>query len=368
MVDKKFLSEIPENVFGFVNNLRRENLYSYNPSLQGVTESGRKLELGFSTYALKIYYMTGEWDKLSVEQKNTWTEYIKSFQKIETKFPNQSFIDPSFLKAYRKMSFSENSKYLLKYIVNLSTLRKYDTKFVQLEKSINAETKQAISTLHQVGNNDYEQIQLKYDTSEKILYYLNNLDWSKPWTSGAQFASICVFNKAQELNYTHLLKDFASKIADKNTGSYFLNLPNSSREVINGAMKIISGLDWIEEEIHYPEKLIDYCIDNTPILEGCDIVDFVYVLHKCSRQVGHRKKEINNILSNLLDQLLNLYNKEDNSFSYFKDRSQTHYYGIEITEGLNRADIHGSTLCLWAIIMILQSLGIADNKLKNIKP
>ena len=31
-------------------------------------------------------------------------------------------------------------------------------------------------------------------------------------------------------------------------------MPNSSREVINGAMKVISGLDWLEREIHYPEN------------------------------------------------------------------------------------------------------------------
>ena len=42
-------------------------------------------------------------------------------------------------------------------------------------------------------------------------------------------------------------------------------------------MKVISGLDWLDEKIHYPDKLIDFCLQNNPIEEGCDIVDFVYV-------------------------------------------------------------------------------------------
>ena len=55
------------------------------------------------------------------------------------------------------------------------------------------------------------------------------------------------------------------------------------REIINGAMKVISGLDWLDARIHSPKKLIDFCLDNKPFLEGCDIVDYVYVLYKCSK-------------------------------------------------------------------------------------
>ena len=37
-------------------------------------------------------------------------------------------------------------------------------------------------------------------------------------------------------------------------------MPSNSRQVINGAMKVITGLDWLGHEIHYPKKLIDYCL------------------------------------------------------------------------------------------------------------
>jgi len=44
--------------------------------------------------------------------------------------------------------------------------------------------------------------------------------------------------------------------------------------------------------------------------------------------------------------------KKDKGFSYFINKSQTHYYGLKITTGMNTADIHGTTLLLWAISMI----------------
>ena len=65
-------------------------------------------------------------------------------------------------------------------------------------------------------------------------------------------------------------------------------------------MKVISGLDWIEQEIHYPKRLIDFCLKNKPVLEGCDIVDYVYVLYKCSQQVDYKKQEINRVLNETL--------------------------------------------------------------------
>ena len=49
-------------------------------------------------------------------------------------------------------------------------------------------------------------------------------------------------------------------------------------------------------------------------MEGCDIVDFVYVLYMCSKQTDFKKKEVNEVLKIFLDDLLHLYNYEDNAF------------------------------------------------------
>ena len=56
-------------------------------------------------------------------------------------------------------------------------------------------------------------------------------------------------------------------------------------------MKVITGLDWLEEKIHYPEKLIDFA-NNKPKHEGCDVVDYIYVLTKCSKQTNYKRKQL----------------------------------------------------------------------------
>ena len=80
------------------------------------------------------------------------------------------------------------------------------------------------------------------------------------------------------------------------------------------------------------------------------------------------KKEISILFENILNDLMKLYVKEDGGFSYFIEKSQTHYYGVEITKGLNCADIHSTSLCIWAIIMILNLLEEIEPNMNIIKP
>ena len=367
-MDKKFYFDIPNYVFEFLDKLRKNQLYLYKPSLEGVTEKGDLLSLGYSCYALKIYFMTSEWNKLNEEDKNSWVEFINSFQSNNNKFPSNSYIDPHFLEAYKNLGLSNNIKYGMKTFLNTLNLGNYDTKKILLKKSINAETKQSVATLSELGEISNKIVEFPFRDSSELLNYLNSLNWDKPWTSGAQFSSLCVFSKTQENKFKEELEDFILSLSNKETGSYHSKDLSDKREIINGAMKVISGLDWLDIPIHYPEKLIDFCLSNVPHAEGCDIVDFVYVLYKCSNEVNYKKREINELFIEILDQIKILFNKKDRAFSYFSNKSQTHYYGVEITKGLNRADIHGSVLCLWAILMILDNLEMKDERLKIIKP
>ena len=185
---------------------------------------------------------------------------------------------------------------------------------------------------------------------------MEKFDWSYPWNAGAQFSSLCVYSVSSDLNIESQLLDFIELKLDKDTGSYFSVRPNSNREIINGAMKVITGLDWIGHNIHEPEKLIDFCIENRPISEGCDIVDYIYVLSSCSQQTNYKKNKVNALFTELLDEIKTLYNPEDGGFSYFKNNCQTHYYGAKIINQSNQSDIHGTLLCLWGVAMILKNL------------
>lgn len=367
-MDKKFFKEAPNSGLEFIKTLQKNNSFSFKPANNGLTEWGSTLTLGFSCLALKSYFMTSEWSKLSDSKKSKWLSYINSFQATKSRFPTNSYIDEAMIKSYTNQSLGQKSKEYLKYFLNLIPSYNFDLLNTKLNKAINAETKQAVATLHEVGSLNLKPIKNFYFEGNNVIDYLNSLDWSKPWSSGAQFSSICVFSTTQNLGLNKDLDIFIDSLVDKNTGSYFTKLPNSTREVINGAMKVISGLDWLEKEIHYPKQLIDFCLDNSPVLEGCDVVDFVYVLYKCNLQVNYRRKEISKLFEVVLNDLKKLYVGKDGGFSYFEGKSQTHYYGVEITKGLNCADIHSTTLCIWSILMILDFLGEIDPEMNIIKP
>jgi len=360
------LKDIPLQINNYVDLLKKDNKFEFNPSLYGLTKVGKKLNLGFSNYGLKIKYMLGELNSETLV--TNWVDYINSYQQTKKHFPKNSFIDPAFLNGYKFLGFKDELKFNVKNFTNIFLNKNFDTKRSSLVKAVNAETKQSISTLYQVGFKNKYKLEQEYKDFKDLEIYLNSLNWSQPWSAGAQFSSMCVYSATQEFNYSEKLYKYITFLLDENTGSYFSKTPSSSRQVINGAMKVITGLDWIGQEVHSPEKLIDFCLSNIPVSEGCDIVDYVYVLYKCSNQTIYKKKEINDVFKIIIEQLLKLYNVNDNAFSYYQNKSQTHYYGLKITDGTNNADLHGSLLSLWAIFMMMENMEILDSKFKIIKP
>ena len=350
----------------FMNNLRYEK-YLFKPVQEGLTDAGSRLQLGFSCYGLKFFYLSGQWDKISSEDKENWVGFINSFQTIDPRFPKNSYIDKNYIYYLNKFETKKFLKDSIKNILNFTGVKLYDSKYVYEKKSVNAETKQAIATLYQVKAQNKFKVEPEFD-SENVLQYLTNLDWSSPWASGAQYSAICVYSSTQNSYDKEMLKEFSDNLVDVESGFYFKHKPNNNRELFNGAMKIITGLDWIDHEIHYPKKIIDFCLKNRPIFEGCDVVDFIYVLNMCSKSINYKKDEVIKLLSELSEEMDVLFNNSDGGYSYFKNKSQTHYYGVEITEGLNVSDIHATLLCTWANVMILETIGELDESFKTLKP
>jgi len=358
------LNEILDSTELYLANLMKEEKFKYYPAREGLTNYGKNLELGFSTFAIKILKMINKVEEYEID---LWVNYINSFQSLEYEnIQNNFFVDPQLADSYNNVTSSTALKDSAKKVINLFS-KKYDTNEIKFRKAVNAETKQAVSTLFEIGHSNEKVIHIDKGDNQ-ILKDLKDLNWETPWSAGGQFSTYCVYTATQNWGIESLLKKFISELVSSETGSYYTNLPKTSREVINGAMKVISGLDWIEQEIHYPNQLIDFCLKNKPILEGCDIVDYVYVLYKCSQQVNYKKQEINRVLNETLHDLIQLYKQDEKGFSYFKGKSQTYYYGVEITKGNDCADIQSTTLCVWAIVMILHNNESLESRYNLIKP
>tara|TARA_B100001057_G_scaffold501275_1_gene623018 strand:+ start:23237 stop:24349 length:1113 start_codon:yes stop_codon:yes gene_type:complete len=351
----KINQEFSERILVFLDTLKKSNSYGYFPAKRGLTDEGKSINLGFSCFSLKCFFILDEWKQLDGKYKNDWINYINSFQSTKiSNFPDGSFIDLKYLDHISKVNITKEVKRFGKKILN----KRYKNKKEEIDEFIRAETKQAISSLYQVGARNEIKYSNEILNSENLVNYLDSLDWTKPWTSGAQFSGLCVFLETQEKdndNYIEKRKDlisFSNMLIDQETGCYFKGKVSDSSELINGTMKILTGLDWLNHPVHKPESLIDTCLKVNINGKGCDIVDIVYVLYKCMLQTSYKKKQIISYLDNVEMLIGEHFHKDSGGFSYSKNQSQLYYYGLEITNGSDTADIHGTTLLLWAYSMI----------------
>jgi len=372
-INKKWLVDLDINLENFLDALKKDK-FEFYPVLKGYTKYGQEIQLGHSCYALKIYYIIGKWDKLENSTKEDWVAFINSFQMSREDFPKNSYIDQKYLKAYEKFDLKKFVKNKVKKILNTLFDKKYILNNEKIKDFIKADTKQAISTLYQVGFKQENKYLTEAMENKNILYYLESLDWSKPWNAGAQFASLCVFVETQlndldnKNEYLNELKKFLKNISDDKTGAFFAGEKPNKQELINGAMKVITGADWIGLGIPYPEKLIDTCLAIEPESEGCDLVDIVYVLFKCNQITSYRNREIASYFEKLLTEIEKHYFKKFGGFSYYQQKSQKYYYGVKVSKGLNEPDLHGTLLLVWALGMISHVIDLPFGKWKTLKP
>ena len=101
MRNSQFFIDAITGTQDYIYSLKKEDSFSFYPSNNGLTKYGEKLELGFSNYALKLYFMLGIWKQLENPEKENWKNYINSFQSDIANFPKNSFIDKKILSPVR---------------------------------------------------------------------------------------------------------------------------------------------------------------------------------------------------------------------------------------------------------------------------
>ncbi len=372
MNHSEWLLSIKDDVGEFLEVLRVPSQPGrFLPCVKGATKEGTQLSLGFSCFALKIYYTLGLWDTLTAHERESWIAFLKSFQIEETHgaeaLSSNAFIDrPLITSLIRQIPWYQR--------VIARVLR--PPHLTYLQRVINAETKQAIATLIQVG----ESLDRPYGgfpiTENGIRNYLTRLDWTQPWAAGAQLSALAVFLTSQAPRFLpaeetqQLLKicnSFTDTLVDRGTGAYFKGSLPEHGVLVNGAMKILNALEWLGMPIHCPERLIDTCLAQLPSSDSCHLVDVIYVIYRCVQQTTYRMAEVDAYCTQVLEKIVQHRNL-DGGFSYHIGRSQRYYYGVLISHGYAESDIHGTCLLTWAIAMILNLRDEKTIRLRVIKP
>ena len=367
-----WIRHLREHLPLYVGRLSRSGQFgAFQPCERGMTEFGRTAGLGFSCFALKIYYTAGLWDSLSDSDKTRWISYIRSFQKgrvlIGDHTGDGAFMDPPVVAYVRRtLPFHQRLLHLL------ITPRA----FTDLRKLLFAETKQALATLAQVGMQACRPYRGFPRTSNQVKKLLDALDWTRPWYAGGQAACLAVFLATQApLLYDSKTCCFLNQgwssvidtLADKTTGGYFKGTTPPHSDLVSGAMKILTGLDWLCLPIHYPEALIDTCLQALPPAEACHIVNTVYVLFRCLQQTTYKKNKVQSYCQDIITLIRHFYNN-DGGFSYWIGKSQMLYYNVPISNGLAQSDIHGTCLLTWALAMLFHITDENDGAWFIIKP
>jgi hypothetical protein len=370
-----FMHQLADSLPEFLLKLKsREEPGKFHPCLKGRTSAGDNISLGFSCFALKTYYTLGLWEELGEREKADWLKYIKSFQSASFKAGNllhSAFIDTH---AYSELTSFNRKKTLVLKDVQLmlrhprTWVLKHKNRglLTDTQKMMIAETKQTISTLTMVGQRPL----LPYDgmtlTPGAVGKHLAGLEWATPWRAGGQASAVALFlnteaphlqGETETYRSRQIMTDFIGSICDSESGGYFSGKIPQHGQLVNGAMKVLNTIQWLNEPIHYPERLIDTTLSSLPESEGCHLVDAIYVLHRCLKQTDYRRKDICDFCVQILEMIRNHY-REDGGFSFYEKRSQTHYYQAIVSEGQKVADIQGTGLLVWGIAMILEILEI----------
>ena len=325
----------------------------YRPLAGGMTPEGETAALGFSCFALKIVYSLDRWEGLSEGHRSVWIDFIRSFQKVA----DGTFVDPVVIGTLEALRPPFRRRLLDRVMGRPQPSWARET--------LLAETKQAVATLAQVGEQPTYPVHIPALSPAAIGAHLGGLDWNRPWAAGGQAAALIVpivtlaedivgAPRAQELR--QVCSDFLGSVLDEKSGAYFLGEKPLHGELINGAMKVLTALDWLDVPPHRPEKLIDSCLAEPPSPEGCHLVDALYVLHRCARYTGYKSGDIARQAEKIL-RMIQRHEAPGGGFSYYVGAAQKNYYGVPISDGRDAADIHGTCLLTWAVAMAVELLG-----------
>lgn len=373
----QWLSGLQDQLTAYLSSLQVPSQTGrFLPATTGLTAQGKQVALGFSCFAAKLYFMLGLWDTMPLQEQRDWINFLQSFQIQgiwrKEKASANAFIDPAVISYLAVQEKTPSFKQRLK-----SWLTQSMASQTYLQATIRAETKQAIATLVQLGTTSCLPYAGFAASSYEVKNFLMTLDWKQPWAAGSHAASLAVFLKTQAplflppntiASSVDTLNRVLESIFDPATGTFFRGKVPEHGILINGAMKVLTALDWIERPIPNPERLIDTCLLHPPQPEGCHLVDAVYVLYRCSQQTSYRRKDVLAFCDQVLNMIYPHFVLSEGGFSYYVGASQTTYYGVPITDGNSVADIHGTVLLMWALAMIFELGEYLQLQWKVIRP
>ncbi len=304
-------------------------------------------------FAMKAAWQAGLWDGWPEERKKACVDFVRSFQKKDG-----CFYDP-WLRRSAKTGWRDFANLLLGHI-DYAAIR--DKKI----RNVRAETRQSASTLMMVGEKLKYPLPIEISSPGEVDSYIESFNWEIPWSAGSHVSHQMMF-----LTINHICFDISEhyndiidqilfclgKFRDPITGTWFKGkTPDTIK--INGAMKIFTGLQWVNRP--YPDctRLLDFALEQPFQSNGCGFLNRLFVVHEALKgaPIDYRRNDIYE-LAVLAWEEIQKFRKPDGGFSFYEQKSQTNYYSAKVSKGYSVSDLHGAAMMCWAVALIMELLG-----------
>lgn len=310
-----------------------------------------------TVFAMKIAFQIGLWARWPKDLRESATEFVRNAQGDDG-----AFVDP-WLQASARLNWRDWCKVALGR-ASLSATKAYYADWRR--NMIRAETRQGVSALLMVGALPRFAPAVEVKGYEDTRRFLDGLDWSMPWGAGSHLSHLIMLTSVgEQMASTGIdheavrrsILDFLASIHHKGDGAWYRGENVSSALKINGAMKVFSGLQWIEHSIHDHRRLIDLVLSEPFYSDGCHFTNSLFVLHQINRidSNGYRREEIM-ARARLAASCLMLHKKAGAGFSFLQKNAQRHYYTATVSKGYDEADLHGTVMYTWACAIIVELL------------
>lgn len=309
-------------------------------------------------FALKAAWQAGLWETWSSARRDACAAFVRSFQE-----PDGWFVDPWLQRASRP-----TSREWVRALAG-AALRRRPLSLLLDRPAMNlrAETRQSAGTLLMVGAEPEYPLPFPWKDEREVLAFIRRLSWANPWSAGSHLSHVVFFLQALSRSRVppadarrtlDAIIAFLDEVRDPESGSWFVGRP-SDEEKLNGAMKVLSALEWLGRPWPDCSRLVAFALRQPARSDGCGFLNRLHAVYLGLRgcSPGYMDSEVRECAADALRRI-GAFRKTDGGFSFYEGRAQAGYYGARVSDGLCVSDLHGAAMMAWATAICVSLLGV----------
>lgn len=310
-----------------------------------------------TVFAMKVAWQTGIWDQ--------WPAALRAA--VIKRLTDAQCVDGTYVDDWTRSQNRPSRREWAKIALMRSRLSDVLSHYREwAPKIVRAETRQNISTLLMVEHMPKYAPPVELIGYEDTRRFLDSLDWTDPWGAGSHLSHQAMLSavhhrmETKEVRYEKIVEaicDFLSETYHPDSGTWYKGKGQDDVIKINGAMKVFSGLQWIDHPFFDHKKLVDLILKQPFHSSGCHFTNSLFTLYNILKlqRSNYRIIEIKD-RARLASRYLMLHKKDGAGFSFNRNSSQQYYYTARTSRGFDEADIHGTVMYTWSCAMIIEIL------------